>query len=203
MSKIRIAVLGQSGVGKSTLINTFIKKNNKEYEPTIEEIINVQLNINKKKFTINILDTSGVELFYGQRKLYFNESDAFILVYSVTDPKSLHFIINIYQNIILSHITNKNCANRPILLIGMKNDLIKERKVSTNEGKVISSNLGIKFIETNKFDQFNVASAFINIINQNIYFKLFEETKFIQINPLLKNKIKICDRKNKRTCNIM
>ncbi|CEF59703.1 RE63021p [Strongyloides ratti] len=203
MSKIRIAVLGQAGVGKSTLINTFIKKDNKEYEPTIEEIINVELNINKKKFTINVLDTSGVELFYGQRKLYFNESDAFILVYSVTDPKSFYYIINIYKNILSLHTMKMNGICRPILLVGMKSDIIKERKISTNEGKIIASNLGISFIETNKFDQSSIIDAFINIINQNIYFKLFEETKFIHVNSLFGNKIKISDKRNKKTCNIM
>uniref|UniRef100_A0A0K0G2U3 Ras family GTPase n=1 Tax=Strongyloides venezuelensis TaxID=75913 RepID=A0A0K0G2U3_STRVS len=198
MSKIRIVVLGQTRVGKSTLINTFIRKDNKEYEPTVEEVIEVDFCINKKKYLINILDTSGLELFYGQRKLYFNEGDAFIIVYSVTDPKSFNYITNVYQNILTSQ-SEMRAGGRPIIIVGMKSDLTMERKVSIKEGTEIASKLGISFLETNKFDQSTIIDAFISLLNQNIYLKVLEQSKFITLN----DKIKISNKENEKTCNIM
>uniref|UniRef100_A0AC35U5M5 TMEM135_C_rich domain-containing protein n=1 Tax=Rhabditophanes sp. KR3021 TaxID=114890 RepID=A0AC35U5M5_9BILA len=174
---IRIVVLGEKAVGKSSFINAFVKRQmNQEYDPTVEEIVSADLIVDKKKYTLDILDTSGEELFIGQRKLYLSQAEAFLLVYSISKPSSLFKVIQLYHSL----IAHRGTINCPIMLVGMQNDLELERQVLLDDGLSVSHELGVAFAEINRDDLVGILEIFVNLINQKIYLKSIDKSRFIR-----------------------
>ena len=95
----KIVVLGNSGTGKSTLIRNFINGANLRVTVSDETIgaeryvKDVQVCTNPifettVKQRLQVWDTSGQEKFRSISPLYYRDADAFVLVYSIEDPKS-------------------------------------------------------------------------------------------------------------------
>ncbi|XP_063447097.1 GTP-binding protein Rhes-like [Mytilus trossulus] len=114
----RIVVLGAAGVGKSSIISQFLyERFNSEYKETVEELHRGQYNIGGIKLTLDILDTAGHREFPAMRKLAITTSDAFVLVYSVTDMTSFDEVQKLREEIISQR------GKVPIVIVGNKADI--------------------------------------------------------------------------------
>lgn len=69
-------------------------------------------------------DTAGQEKYRCLINNYYKNSDAFIIVFDLTDIESFNNLPYWIQQI------NENTTNKNILLLGNKKDLEKERKVT-------------------------------------------------------------------------
>ncbi|CAC5402363.1 GTP-binding protein Rhes,GTP-binding protein drn-1,GTP-binding protein Di-Ras2 [Mytilus coruscus] len=114
----RIAVLGAAEVGKSSIISQFLyDRFNSEYKETVEELYRGQYNIDGIRLTLDILDTAGHHEFPAMRKLAISSSDAFILVYSMTDNNSFDEVKKLREDIIAQR------EKVPIVIVGNKSDI--------------------------------------------------------------------------------
>ncbi|XP_052068821.1 GTP-binding protein Rhes-like [Mytilus californianus] len=128
----RIVVLGAAGVGKSSIISQFLyERFNSEYKETVEELHRGQYNIGGIKLTLDILDTAGHREFPAMRKLAITTSDAFVLVYSVTDMTSFDEVQKLREEIISQR------GKVPIVIVGNKADINTD--VSTMDTETIES----------------------------------------------------------------
>jgi len=100
--KCKIVVLGESKVGKTALLTSYISN---EYKPCYEPTKGV-FNSNKTKFfkdldlSINfeIWDTAGEENFRSFIRIFMKKAKAFILVYDITNRSSFDEIRNYWVN---------------------------------------------------------------------------------------------------------
>jgi len=88
---LKIILLGDSGVGKSSLINRYVKN---EFNEKNSQTIGVDLftkvtEINGERITLQIWDTGGQERFRSLRTPFYRGADCGILVYSKNDSRSL------------------------------------------------------------------------------------------------------------------
>ena len=61
---LSIAVIGDSGVGKTSLLTQFIfSKFNPHYSSTIEDLYHTSLPLNDQTYTLDIVDTPGLDEF--------------------------------------------------------------------------------------------------------------------------------------------
>lgn len=127
----------------------------------------------------------GQEEYPAMRELCMRNGDGFLLIYSVTSRQSFEEILILQQQIL--QVNDKGYF--PILLVGNKCDLEKERIVSQEgtltpplrlggreanidsfntivEGKALAQQLGCKFIETSAKSRINVESAFYDLIRE-------------------------------------
>ena len=130
-----ICLLGEAGVGKTSLLTRFCDNSFKErYNNTIGvdfRVITLKYkNIISK---IHIWDTAGQERFRSLALNYINNSQGFIFVYDITNRESFNNVEN-WVNLALEK-NNKNICN---FLVGNKTDKEAERKVSVKEGEILA-----------------------------------------------------------------
>ena len=142
-TKIKVILLGESGVGKTNLINVTVGQQFYDEEQTTfaSSFVEKQFKIGNKKYLLNIWDTIGQEKFRNLTKIFFKDSKIVILVYDKSQNSSFTEL-NYQSNQV------KECLGDDIILaiVGNKEDK-DESPDDVNVEEVInfSSNLKAKF----------------------------------------------------------
>ena len=104
---------------------------------------------------MQIWDTAGQERFKNIQASYYKGGNGILVVYDITNRESFSnlnsWLIEIEKN------GNKDVFK---LLIGNKNDLENERKITYDEGKEFASINGMEFFETSAKTAYKVQEAF-------------------------------------------
>ena len=141
--EIKAILVGDSGVGKTNLINTSVGIPFVEGKrPTISgSFVSKKIQAdNNKEFIVNLWDTAGQETYRDVTKLFFKGSEIILLVYDITTKNSFESLkewAKIAEDIVeTEHIYG---------IVGNKNDLYLENKVSDQEAKDFADSLNAKF----------------------------------------------------------
>ena len=175
----KIIIVGNSTVGKSSLLNKFIDNN---FNDTYSTTIGVEFGV--KHITVNdsvpiklqIWDTAGQESFRSITRSFYRASAGVILMYSIENKTSFENV-QIWLNDVNMELNNRNI---PIILVGNKTDLNYKREVTTEEGELYAKKNGLLFKEISVKYDLDSTSVF-NILAENINLKL--ENKEIKIIP--------------------
>ena len=157
---LKIAVLGQSMVGKSALTFRFI--NNKfptEHDTTIEDSYSIPAKIDDIQCQLEILDTAGQDDYQTMLDTWINSADGFILVYSIDNKESFESTKSRYDRILKLKADQKIS----MIIIGNKCDLEEKRQVSREEAEKFCKNHKISFLETSALRTINVKEAFLYV----------------------------------------
>ena len=92
--KLKIVVVGDSGVGKTNLIKRFITNEfNQNFKATIGvEFMSKTYKINKHLFKIEIWDTAGQERYKSITAIYYKGSKGALIVYDTTAQSTFNNI---------------------------------------------------------------------------------------------------------------
>ena len=157
----KILFLGDSGVGKSSLVIRGIKqKFDSFYKPTVGfDLLSYTVKIKDKVIKMQIWDTCGQEEFSICNQSLFKNASIAILVYSISSKKS-------FENIKkwISRVKDLSNENAIFFLVGNKSDLFSQRQISFNEGKNYGLNEFKFFIETSSKYGYNVDILFKEIV---------------------------------------
>ena len=130
--QIKAILLGNSGVGKTNLINTCSGFDfDEDYETTSccsyrQKI----LEINDTKYIINLWDTAGQELYRAVTKIFIKGSHLVIFVYDITSKESFESL-NEWIRICNNLIDNQYIAG----IAGNKKDLYMQEQVNEEEAR--------------------------------------------------------------------
>jgi len=153
-----LVVLGDGGVGKTSIVLRFIRDQfSQTYEPTLEDNYKTKVLLdNGSTLDIDIADTAGQDDYISLRDRYMDIADAFLVVYSITDNRSLTTAESLLQQISTLR------ENKPFkfLLAGNKCDLAANRKVTQEDGKSLADKYHGRFLETSAFKRLNIDEAF-------------------------------------------
>ena len=162
---MKIVLIGDSGVGKSNLVNRFINGNFTEgLTNTIAVDFFVKdLIINNQIIKVQFWDTAGQEKYRAIANAYYKNAQGAIIVYDITSQESFENVHKWLQE--LNEFGEKGIT---ILLVGNKIDLVDSRQVSVEEGQKISEAKGAFFFETSaKTNQDKmVTKAFDKLISE-------------------------------------
>ena len=160
MSKIsiKIGLLGNSSVGKSSLIKRFVEdKFDDNYMSTIGvDYFDKKININDKEIKLVIQDTSGEERFRSIARSYYKNVDGIIFVFDVTNSES--FFEGIKYWLIEC---DKEVEKYKKILVGNKIDLSKDMQIINKETIVkYAEGKQMKYFETSAKVGTNVEQIF-------------------------------------------
>jgi small GTP-binding protein len=145
-NSIKLLLLGDTSVGKSSFINRYFKNFfQEEFLSTIGlDSQNKIIKIFNDKYKLTIWDTAGQERFRSITRNYYKNADGVFLIYDVNDSEN-------YDNITkwVNDIKENNTAvdNKiTIYLLGNKIDL-NQRKIDYVRAEEMAKNLGVKYFE--------------------------------------------------------
>nr|QBK84575.1 MAG: Ras-related GTPase [Pithovirus LCDPAC01] len=169
----KFIVIGNSGVGKTSLVTKFVKKRfPRNTEPTfgVDFISKIVTLPDNKKIKLQIWDTAGSEIFHSLTQSYYHGSVGIILMYDVTNMRSFIALKNWIQEIKV----NKS-ENATVILVANKTDLKYTRIIEYEEGKKLADESKMLFTETSA-KQGNCKSMF-ETLTENIYSKMLAKHK--------------------------
>lgn len=198
----KVALLGAGGVGKSylTLQFTHGKFDEDAYDPTIEDQYTKNFEVDGRAIKLEILDTAGQEGFQHLLAVYLQEREAFILVFDITESSSFTIVSNLVQNI-LSYKGNET----PIVVVGNKTDLAKNRQVEKHQGQTLIHEFRFaEYIEASAKLNLNVDLIFSTLV-KNIWERNLANKLEIGHSEIIAEEVKIIVRKpekekNKEKC---
>lgn len=162
----KILVLGDAGVGKSSIIKQYVDR---EFVDSYITTIGIDysskyINVDGKSVKLAIWDTAGQERFRSITKSYLRGIQGVLLVYDVCDSTTFrnitHWLSMVHEYADEEHIK--------YFLIGNKNDLIHKRQVSYEQGNALAAQHNCKFVECNALEYNKVARVFQSITSDLI-----------------------------------
>jgi len=159
---LKVILLGDSGVGKTSLMDRFVnKKFSAQYKATIgADFLTKEVEIDERLVTLQIWDTAGQERFQSLGNSFYRGADCCILVFDVTISKTFENLEN-WRNEFLVQANVNDPDRFPFVVIGNKVDQQEQRSVNTKHAQGwCSSHNNIPYFETSAKDATNVESAF-------------------------------------------
>ncbi len=169
MIKLKFIVIGESTVGKTSLITQFnINEFTEDYILTVgtDKIIK-EIEINDQKIEMEIWDTPGQAVYAVANKIFMKNTDIALIVYDITKKETFEKIghwINVVKEV------NPN-GNFIIGIAANKSDLYENVQVTNDEAKEYMNSIKDitdLFFETSATDHENVENVFNKLINTYI-----------------------------------
>ncbi len=200
--RFKFVIIGDGAVGKTSIVHSFVeKKFGKDYRSTIGfNIITHEFRLLSNTIHAIMWDLGGQEFYHRMRKQYYLGSQAAFIVFDLTNRESFEHALNYWYTELREYVKKKDF---PILLVGNKADLVKQRKVKYEEGVKLADELSTKegvqvaYIETSALNGTGIDEAFGMLSYQYIIKSKEEEKLKIQdeivkvINSILAKKKKL------------
>ena len=165
--EIKLAFIGQSTVGKTSLITQYTKKTFADtYLSTIgaDQIIKELKLDNGLNIKLNIWDTAGQERFRSVNAIFLKGAQIVIMVYDITKRDTFDEIKNYWYN----NIKNIIGKDTIIGIAGNKSDLYENEQVTKEEGQQYAQEIKAIFKETTA-TTFESINELINELVQKYY----------------------------------
>ncbi|MHA1293085.1 MAG: GTP-binding protein [Promethearchaeota archaeon] len=170
----KLVILGSAAVGKTTLVNSFLKKEQiTDYRPTLG------ISISTQKYYIQgfkddiisflVYDLAGQDFFKRVRHEYYKGASCVFVVYDITKRESFEESVDFWFA-----DARKELGDIPFVLIGNKIDLEDQREVPKEEGLKKAEELRSLFIETSALKNINVQDTF-KLVGIGLFFKSIDQ----------------------------
>ena len=176
---VKVVLLGESGVGKTSIISQFTSN---QFNPRVPTSVSAKF-VSKiidfpkynKKIKFDIWDTVGQEKYRSLAKIFYKDAKIIIFVYDITREFSFEALKDFWYK-----ETQNNADNDPILaLVGNKIDLYEQQKVDNNDGKIFADEIKAIFQTTSALSNSGIKNLFDNLgkklINPDFDYKLGDQ----------------------------
>ena len=190
----KVVLVGETGVGKTSIISQFIDQ---VFEEELQTSTGGSFSSkeiffdNGKSLKLEIWDTAGQERYRSLTKIFYKNSSCAILVYDITKKQTFDELKNYWIGQI------KESAPKDIMLavVGNKEDLLDKEQVDENEARDFAKENNALFFSTSAKNSDAINQLFIDIgkkytgWNSNAKIELNKENKENNDNENKKNKI--------------
>ncbi|MFW9808632.1 MAG: Rab family GTPase [Candidatus Thorarchaeota archaeon] len=147
--KFRIVLLGEAAVGKSSLLRRYTENAfDEEYKQTIgttfatKDVDVTDSGGEVRKVRLNVWDMGGQSTYRELRRQFMKGASAAIIVYDVTRPETFMAMNNWFESF------KEVCPDSPVLISANKIDLVEQRMVPTEPGRMLRDWFQSEYFET-------------------------------------------------------
>ncbi|XP_022593453.2 ras-related protein Rab-7a [Cyclospora cayetanensis] len=189
-SLLKVIILGDSSVGKTSLMNQYVnKKFSNQYKATIQvpgargmctvgaDFLTKDVIIDDKEVTIQIWDTAGQERFQSLGVAFYRGADCCVLVFDVTNPKSFDSLES-WKDEFLIQSSPSDPDAFPFVVLGNKVDEKEKRRVSAAKAEAFCGSK-ISYFETSAKQATNVNAAFEEIARKAMQHEIKQEQIYL------------------------
>ena len=160
---VKVVLLGESGVGKTSIISQFTTN---KFNPRCATSVSAQF-ISKtiefpkydKAIKFDIWDTVGQEKYRSLAKIFYKDAKIIIFVYDITTEFSFNALKDFWYKEAIN-----TADNDPIFaLVANKVDLYKEQQVDNNDGKAFADEIKAIFQTTSALSNSGISKLFDNL----------------------------------------
>jgi len=155
---MKIIVIGNGRVGKSTLAVKFVKDIfTSEYKQTLGvDFLTTKKYIKKieQEIEFYIWDTAGQDSFNAITKRYYRGADACLIVFAINDRDSFDQVKTWHSKM------TQECGNIPTALVMSKIDLKNEVKINKEEAEKLAKELKMKLFQVSSKEGIQVEDCF-------------------------------------------
>ena len=164
MEKIKIILVGERNVGKTSIINQYITKSfsiSMNQTVACDKILK-DIKICNKKLILEIWDTAGQEKYRAINKIFMKNSQIVLLVYDITQKESFTELEYWYE--MTKEINNSK--NTIFVICANKCDLFEQQIISKEEGINFAKNIcnNSLFFEISSKDFESINNLFNKVI---------------------------------------
>jgi len=159
---IKVVLLGEAGVGKTSIIHQFTYH---KFDPDCISSISAQFiskTIEYKGYgaiKYDIWDTAGQERYRSMAKIFYKDAKVIVFVYDITSESTFDGMKDYWYE-----QTKINCERDAILaVVANKNDLYGDQVVSDEVGQNFADDIGAIFQSTSALSDSGIGKLFDNI----------------------------------------
>lgn len=160
---VKVVLLGESGVGKTSIISQFTSGT---FDPDVVTSISAQY-VSKtveydnfqKAIKYDIWDTAGQEKYRALAKIFYKEAKIVLLVYDISDKNSFVQLQEYWYNTVKENTDNDVI----IAIVANKSDLYNNSQVDENEAREFAKSVNALFQLTSAKSNSGINTLFDNI----------------------------------------
>ena len=160
---VKVVLLGESGVGKTSIINQFTTN---KFNPRCPTSVSAQFTSKIIKFPqfdksikFDIWDTVGQEKYRSLAKIFYKDAKIIILVYDITTDFSFTALKDFWYKETLNFADND-----PIFaIVANKIDLYEKQTVDNNNGRAFAEEINALFQTTSALSNSGISNLFENL----------------------------------------
>jgi len=159
--EFNVILLGDSGVGKTSILTKFIEGNFENNQKcTVDvEFKTKNLKIDKDLYAkLTIFDTAGQERYRSLTRQYYHQAHGIVLVFDLTDENSFNNLNKWIKEI------DDNAKNVEVILVGNKSDL-KNRVILNSRAEQFAHENNFQYRETSAKEGTNILLLFEALSN--------------------------------------
>jgi len=159
----KIVLLGDSAVGKTSIINAYITRVFREQEAsTVGAAYFTKLvEFDTNKVQIEIWDTAGQERFQTIAPMYYRKASGILLVYDITNRQSFERVK--YWISEIESIGNPHCI---IFLLGNKIDLEADREIPTEDANQLAKKHKLEHYEVTAKEPEKIDTVMMDMVKK-------------------------------------
>ncbi|KAF2444225.1 ras-domain-containing protein [Karstenula rhodostoma CBS 690.94] len=168
-NRITITVCGDGGCGKSSITLRLVRSEwTHDYDPTIEDSYSVTRSVDGQSYFLMLTDTAGQEEYRSLWAASNLRSDAFLLVYDITNQHSLDGLEYFVEMIDMEEENRIDQGKVPPvkLVAGNKCDLSSGRVIKAAEGLEWARKRRCGFMETSAREMVNIEETFALLVRR-------------------------------------
>ena len=195
MSSIKVVLLGESAVGKTSIITRFVE--NKFKQDTMSSLsanfVSKKIEIgNNKSIKFDIWDTAGQEKYRALAKIFYQDSKIVILVYDITNKNSFNELKNYWYE----KVKENSSSDVIFAIAGNKCDLYEKEEVEKTEGEKFAKEIGAIFHETSALNSNGINELFTDIAMKFSSPNVSSDNNSMENNKEDKHKLTLSNSKN-------